>query len=376
MVASVNAVDDCLVAAREIGECTRRLSMFAERYKPMMVRSEQRHHLEPIATAHGLYRRPLQRFVGAGRWDDRALLEELRTHIAEEIGEREGVLILDGSGFEKSGPDSVGVARQWCGRLGKVENCQVGIFLGYSARGGHALVDAQLYLPESWAEDKERRAITYVPKGIEFMKNWELADELLRRSGSVLPHSWVIGDDEFGRPSEFRDRLADREERYLLEVPSNTLVRRPSNWPGRARKWCQVAERKRTRPRDAWCRLTLRQGERGPIEVLAFSTRVETKRDGQPPRREILLVIQSLIGDKTWYFLAPKNAPLRTKKLVWVASHRHDIEQLFQAAKGEAGLDHYEVRSWVGWHHHVALSMVALWFLTLERRRLGKKLLQ
>jgi SRSO17 transposase len=257
-----------------------------------------------------------------------------------------------------------------------VENCQVGIFLGYSARGGHALVDAQLYLPETWAEDKKRRAATHVPKAIEFMKNWELADALVRRSGSALPHAWVIGDDEFGRPSEFRDRLADREERYLLEVPSNTLVRRPSNWPGRARKWCQVAERKRTRPKGAWCRLTLRQGERGPIEVQAFSTRVETKRDGAPPRKEILLVVQSLFGDKTWYYLAPKNAPLKTKKLVWVASHRHDIEQLFQAAKGEAGLDHYEVRSWVGWHHHVALSMVALWFLTIERRRLGKKLLQ
>jgi SRSO17 transposase len=111
--------------------------------------------------------------------------------------------------------------------------------------------------------------------------------------------------------------------------------------------------------------------------VLAFSTRVETKRDdGRPARKEILLVMKALKGDETWYFLAPPNAPLKTKKLVWVASHRHDIEQLFQAAKGEAGFDHYEVRSWVGWHHHITLSMLALWFLTLERRRIQKKLLQ
>jgi len=392
MVLSVERTDECLVGARDIGECTKRLATFGERYKTLMVRSEQRGHLdvyleglvsglerksvEPIATAHGLYRRPLQRFVGAGRWDDRALLEEMRTHVAEEIGEREGVLILDGSGFEKSGPESVGVGRQWCGRLGKVENCQVGMFLGYSTRKGQALVDAQLYLPEDWAKDKVRRAITYVPDELKFLKNWQLADELLRRSGSALPHTWVVGDDEFGRPSEFRDRLADRAERYLLEVPSNTLVRRPSNWPGRTRKWCQVAERKRTRRAQGWYRLTLRQGERGPIEVLAFSTRVETRRDGQPARNEILLVMKTLSGDKTWYFLAPKNAPLKTKKLVWVASHRNDIEQLFQAAKGEAGLDHYEVRSWIGWHHHITLSMMALWFLILERRRLGKKLLQ
>jgi SRSO17 transposase len=392
MVVSVEGADGCLVRAREIGECTGRLALFADRYKPLMVRSEQRQHLgvyleglvsglerksiEPIATAHGLYRRPLQRFVGAGRWDDGAFLEELRIHVGEEIGERDGVLIIDGSGFEKSGPESVGVDRQWCGRLGKVENCQVGVFLGYSTRGGQALVDAQLYLPESWANDRERRAAAYVPEELKFLKNWQLADALLRRSGDSLPHAWVVGDDEFGRPTEFRDRLADREERYLLEVPSNTLVRRPSNWPGRRRKWSQVAERKRTRSPKGWRRMTLREGERGPIEVLAFSTRVETKRTGQAPRKEILLVMTTISGDKTWYFLAPPSAPLKTKKLVWVASHRNDIEQLFQAAKGEVGLDHYEVRSWIGWHHHVALSMIALWFLALERRRLGKKLLQ
>jgi SRSO17 transposase len=392
MVASVERTDECVVSPRDIAKCTKRLAGFAERYKALMVRSEQRGHLEvyleglvsglerksiePIATAHGLYRRPLQLFVGAGRWNDRAVLGELRTHVAEEIGERNGILVIDGSGFEKSGPESVGVTRQWCGRLGKVENCQVGVFLGYSTLKGQALVDAQLYLPQGWVEDKARRATARVPREVTYQNNWQLADELLRRSGDALPHAWVIGDDEFGRPTEFRDRLADRNDRYLLEVPSNTLVRRPSNWPGRARKWCQVAKRMRDRRADGWVRLTLRQGERGPIEVLAFSTRVETKRDGQPARKEILVILKAVRGDDTWYFLAPTNAPLKTKKLVWVASHRHDIEQLFQAAKGEAGLDHYEVRSWIGWHHHVALSMLALWFLMLERRRIQKKLLQ
>lgn len=268
------------------------------------------------------------------------------------------------------------MTRQWCGRLGKVENCQVGIFLGYSTPGGQALLDAQLYLPKDWADSPALRAKTHVPADIAFKENWRLADELLQRNAGHVPHEWIVGDDEFGRPSEFRDRLAERGEKYLLEVPSNTLVRRPSKWPGRARKWRRVEERKQTRPAKGWTRFTLRNGERGPIEVLAFATRVETRRNGAPPRQEVLLIIRAVTNDKTWYFLAPQATSLRLNRLIAVAARRHDIEELFQAAKGETGLDHYEVRSWVGWHHHMTLSMLALWFLTLEKRRLGKKLLQ
>ncbi len=129
-------------------------------------------------------------------------------------------------------------------------------------------------------------------------------------------------------------------------------------------------------PPNRWKRFKIRDGEKGPIEVLAFATRVETKRDKGPPREEILLVVQRIDSSKAQYFLAPKDAPLDTKLLVEVMAHRHDVEQVFEIAKGEAGLDHYEVRSWVGWHHHLTLSMLAVWFLTLEQRRLGKKLLQ
>lgn len=383
---------DPVVHSTDIAQCSESLDRFIERYKPLVYRTEQEEHLqiylqglvgglerksiEPIATAHGLYRRPLQHFVGAGKWSDPLIRTEMQHHVVEEIGAPDGVLVVDGSGFPKSGPESVGVQRQWCGRLGKIENCQVGIFLAYSAPGGIALLDGDLYLPESWASDWKRREKCHVPDEIEFKTNWQLADALLERVAPAIPHAWITADDEFGRPSEFRDRLADRGERYLLEVPSNTLVRKPSDWPGRARKWRTVAKRKQRRPLDKWKRIKVRDGEKGPIEVFAFCTRVETKRDGAPPRQEVLLVMQTINGGKTWYFLAPAGTKLNSARLVGVAAHRNHVEQAFEMAKGEVGFDHYEVRSFIGWHHHVTLSMLALWFLAVERRRLGKKLLQ
>lgn len=389
---SRTAVDESYsIEPGELVASVRGLDRFLGRYKPLMSRTEQEKHLgvyvngllsglerksiEPIATLHGLYRRPLQHFVGAGVWSDGLVRNEMQRQLVEEIGHEEGVLVIDGSGFKKQGPDSVGVARQWCGRLGKIENCQVGVYLGYSTIKGQSLLDAQLYLPQEWVDDPERRAATYVPEDITFKTGWQIADELLVSAEEGVPHAWVVGDDEFGRPSEFRDRLADRGQRYLLEVPSNTLVRRPDNWPGRRKKWRQVHCRKDALAANRWRTLRVRDGEKGPIEVRAFATRVETRRLGSTPREEILLVMQTLNGTRTWYFLASQDAPLDVGRLVAIAAHRHHIEQLLQAAKGEVGFAHYEVRSWIGWHHHMTLSMLALAFLTLERRRLGKKLL-
>jgi len=383
--------DPEVISGAAVATCLASLAVFLRRYQAQVQRAEQEKHLhvyveglvsglerksvEPIATAHGLYRRPLQHFVGAGKWSDAQVRDEMRRHIVEEIGDPAGVLILDGSGVPKQGSESVGVARQYCGRLGKIDNCQVGIYVAYSTPRAFMLLDTDIYLPQEWIDDPDRRAKTYIPEDLQFRTNWQIADDLLQRLGPHVPHAWVVGDDEYGRPTEFRDRLADRGERYLLEVPYNTLVRRPDHWPGRARKWGSVRRRRDRHPKNKWKRVTVRDGEKGPIEVLAFCTRVETKRKGAPARLETLLVMQALRGSQTWYFLASGDAPLDVAELVRVAAHRHHIEQVFEFAKGECGLDHYEVRSWVGWHHHMTLSMLALWFLTLERRRLGKKLL-
>src|SRR5271157_6252879 len=172
-------LDDADLSPDAVRSCADRLTAFAQRYLPLFHREEQRDHAltvlrgkltglqrkttEPIATLAGLKRRPLQLFVGAGGWDDRAVRDELRRHVAQELADAEGVFVLDPSAFAKKGDESCGVARQWCGRLGKVENCQVGVFLAYASRRGKALLDARLYLDEDWAADPKRRAKTYIP---------------------------------------------------------------------------------------------------------------------------------------------------------------------------------------------------------------------
>ena len=149
------------------------------------------------------------------------------------------MIVFDPSAFAKKGTKSVGVARQWCGRLGKVENCQVGVYMAYVSRIEHALVNVRLFLPEEWAKDRARRSEAGVPREVRFQTRHELALEMLAESGSVLPHAWVAGDDEMGRPEWFRRDLRDRGERYLLAVPSNTLIRdqevAPPEYSGRGR---------------------------------------------------------------------------------------------------------------------------------------------
>jgi len=181
--------------------------------------------VESIAYLHDRQRQGLQKFMGQAEWDHQPLLTELVRQVGTELGEADGVLVFDPSAFAKKGTESVGVQRQWCGRLGKIENCQVGVYMGYVSRIEQALVNVRLYLPESWASDKKRRKKAGVPKEVRFQTRHELALAMLDENGPLLPHSWVTGDDEMGRSTCFRRELRDRNERYLLMVPSNTLVR-------------------------------------------------------------------------------------------------------------------------------------------------------
>ena len=208
---------------------TDHLTRFLHRYLPCFFRAEHRTHAdlllrgkfaalerkttEPIATDAGVPRRPLQHFVGAGRWDDDAVLAELHRHVRQEIGHADAVLVLDSSGFVKKGTASCGVARQWCGRLGKVDNCQVGVFLGYAAPAGHALLAARLYLPAERAGDRRHRVLTQVPDPVVYAAKWQLGLDLLDRAGAAVPHGWVVADDEFGRASTFRQELRSRRQR-------------------------------------------------------------------------------------------------------------------------------------------------------------------
>lgn len=373
-------------SVEEVDGIEGRLAAFLKPYMKLLTRVEQCEHaevyvkgrfqqlprrtVEPIATDRGKKRRPLQHFVGAGKWDDAAIRKKICREVAVEMGSADGVLILDGSGFQKAGPESVGTQRQWCGRLGKEEQCQVGEFLAYASRGSVALVGAEIYLPKGWANDKARRARCHVPKHVVFNTGWRLAADMVLGSGKLLPHRWIVGDEIYGRPTELRDLFHQQDEQYLLEVHGDAKVRlaRGGGWT-RADAWANCL------PRSTWQRFTVSDGEKGPIEVRAVTARVYAPRPrgGNPERPEILVVVRNDRDNKTWTYLA-SDTRTKLKELVRVGSCRHGIEQVFNMGKGEVGLDEYEVRSWVGWHHHMTLSMLSMWFLTSEQRRIKKLL--
>jgi SRSO17 transposase len=231
--------------------------------------------IESIAYLHDRDRQGLQKFIGQAEWEHQPLVTELVRQVGTELGEPDGVLVFDPSAFPKQGTESVGVQRQWCGRLGKLDNCQVGIYLGYVSRREHALVDVRLYLPREWARRKRRRRKAGVPDAVRFRTRHELALDMLDERGPWLPHAWVTGDDEMGRSAWFRGELRARGECYLLAVPSNTLVRdlaapgppyagrgrRPGVPFTRVDRWCAAL------PEGAWEMVEIRDGERGPLVV-------------------------------------------------------------------------------------------------------------
>lgn len=389
---------DATLPAAAVASAAPQLEAFINRYLPRFYRAEHLAHArtilcgkltglerkttEPLATQAGQPRRPLQLFVGAGAWDDQAVLRELRQHVREELGDANGVFILDPSAFPKKGTASCGVDRQWCGRLGKVDNCQVGVFLAYAGPRGSALLDGRLYLTQAWAADAMRRAATHVPPTVVFQEKWRIGLSLLDRARADLPGQWLVGDDELGRCSELRAELRWRRLRYVLDVPCNTLVRelserRPPTRPGgpaRRPAFERVDHWLARQPKGRWRTLKVRDGEKGPREVQVLLATVQTKdEDGHVGARERLAVLRSCEAKpQTWYTLSNAHAAPRAQ-IAQVHGKRHQIEELLAQGNGEVGLDHYEVRSWVGWHHHITLSLVALWFLQTERLRLGGK---
>lgn len=377
-----------------------RLESFLQPFVDVLASSEQRtnarHYVqgllsdlpskdaESIAYLHDRERQGLQKFIGQALWDHRPLLDELVHQVGTHLAQPESVLVLDPSAFPKKGTESVGVARQWCGRLGKVENCQVGIYLGYVSRVDHALVDVRLYLPREWTKDRKRLKKAGAPKEVRFRTRHELALEMLDEHGPKLPHAWVAGDDEMGRNSWFRQQLRQRGEHYLLAVPSNTLVqdlaapepgyngrgRRPKQPFMRADRWCAGL------PQERWQTVEVRAGEKGPLVVEAAWALVQARSDGKPSGEvETLVVFRERQGKEGWkhdYLLSDTALTASVQELARVYKAEHRIEQSLKQAKSEAGLGDYQVRSWEGWHHHQTLSMMASWFLTQETER-GKK---
>ena len=354
-------------------------------YLSGLLSNTKRKNTESIAYEHDQNRQPLQHFIGQAEWDDAPLRGELARQVGRELGEADGVLVFDPSSFPKKGCASVGVARQWCGRLGKVDNCQVGIYLAYVARREHALVDVRLYLPEDWAKDKKRREKAGVPKEIQFATRHTLALEMLDELGAALPHCWIAGDDEMGRSSAFRRALRERQEQYVLMVPSNTTIRdldAPApEYGGRGRRPQQQFQRvdrwAAALPANAWTECDVRDGTKGPLVVEAANCRVLARTErSDPDAEETLLVFRAKQEDGTWkhdYALSNAAAETPLAEFARVLKSEHRIEECLQRAKSETGLGDYQVRNWRGWHHHQTLSLLATWFITRETLR-GKKI--
>ena len=298
----------------------------------------------------------VQDFLARMRWDADLVRDDLRAYVVEHLGDPGAVLVLDETGFVKKGTRSVGVQRQYSGTAGRIENCQVGVFLGYASRHGHALIDRALYLPESWARDRARRATAGVPEAVAFATKPKLGRAMLARAlDAGVPCAWVAGDSVYGSDSALRRFIERRGRGYVLAVTgAQRLGRKP------------VADWLDDVPADGWQRLSAGAGAKGPrLYDWAFLP----CRGAAAGWQKGLLVRRKIAepDELTFYLtLAPAATPLT--ELVRVAGTRWTIEACFEAAKGEVGLDHYEVRSWTGWHRHVTLAMLAHAYLTVVRR--------
>jgi SRSO17 transposase len=394
-------LDDAVLDSRIPEGMLDRLEGFVKPFAAIMEGLERQRHLweyvaglfsdvkrknaETIAYFHDQDRQALQKFIGQSSWDGGLLIGELSRQVGAELGESDGVLVFDPSAFRKQGKESVGVARQWCGRFGKIDNCQVGIYLGYVSRKEHALVDVRLYLNKEWAKDKRRRKKCGVPREIRFRTRHALALEMLAEHGTTLPHAWIAGDDEMGRSSAFRRDLRALGERYLLAVPSNTLVRdleaEAPEYGGRGPHpkvpFMRVDRWRGALPEDAWTTIDVRDGARGPLVVQAVKTRVQAKSDRRRNGpEEMLVILREEQNDGTMkhdYYLSNALPKTALTEFARVAKAEHRIEECLGRAKSDAGLAQYQVRNWIGWHHHQTLSLLAAWFLTQEDLR-GKKI--
>ena len=307
----------------------------------------------------------VQHLLDRARWDADAARDQLRDYVLEELSSPDAVLIADETGFLKKGEHSVGVKRQYTGTAGRIENSQVGVFLCYGSDKGAALVDRELYLPEEWAADRDRRRAAAVPEKTEFATKPDLARRMIERAlkaGAAC--SWVAADEVYGNNSKLRQWLEERRLGYVLAIASDQRMRWPDDQQRRVDTIAQSL------PNLAWERVSAGSGSKG--ERLYDWTLIRGwEEDGWSHGLLVRRSIEEQPEHAYYWFYAPtRKATLES--LVRVAGQRWQIEQAFQAAKGECGLDHYEVRHWQGWYRHITLAMLAAAVLAILRAR-GEK---
>jgi SRSO17 transposase len=303
----------------------------------------------------------VQDFLARMRWDADQVRDDLRAYAVAQLGEADGVLVLDETGFVKKGTKSVGVQRQYSGTAGRIENCQIGVFLGYASRHGHALIDRALYLPEVWADDPARRRGAGVPETTAFATKPQLGRQMLSRAFAAdVPCRWVTADSVYGADYALRRCIEKSGRGYVLAVTSRQRL-----------GFKTVADWLEDVPRNGWQRLSAGEGAKGP-RLYEWTYLPCDWLDAASGWRKGLLIRRKLAQPEVFTFyltLAPEAAGL--SDLVRVAGTRWTIEACFEAAKGEVGLDQYEVRSWTGWHRHITLAMLAHAYLAVLRRTAG-----
>ena len=307
----------------------------------------------------------MQRLLSTARWDADAVRDDLRQYVVEQLGDPAAILVLDETGFLKKGTKSVGVQRQYCGTAGRIENCQIGVFLAYSTERGHVLLDRALYLPHSWAEDVERRTEAGVPAAIAFATKPQLARQLLERAFMAeVPYAWVTGDEAYGGDRSLRVWLEQQHCPFVMAVRKNEALWMPS-WT-QVRADAVIAQV----PDEMWQRMSAGAGAKG--QRWYDWVRVRLGRWPEPGWEHWVVARRSCSNpDEIAYYVGfvPSGTLLET--LIAVAARRWTVEECFEQAKGEVGLDHYEVRHWVGWYRHMTLAMLALAYLAIIRAHLG-----
>jgi SRSO17 transposase len=335
-----------------------------------------------------------QRLLYSAKWDAEAARDRLQAFVIESFGDPEGIGVVDETGFLKKGTKSAGVQRQYSGTAGKTENCQIGVFLTYATAQAHTFLDRRLYLPEEWCDDPTRRAEAKIPDEVSFESKPAQAIKMLKHAWAMgVPMKWVTGDEVYGDSPQLREAIAEQGRWYVLAVRTNLTVwlERPETavpeWKGTGRK--PIHERVLDEankpmsivavvaswPENQWQRLEVAEGEKGPRVYDWACQRIIENQAKLPGRDGWLLARRSLTDpEEIAYYLS--NAPTETPllRLAQIASTRFTVEQCFEEAKGETGLDHYEVRHWHSWYRHITLSMMAhAWLASIRFRRNRKK---
>lgn len=407
------------LAPRDLLQMAAELKLYHAEFAPLFARFEQRRWsefylqgqlsdlerktVEPMVLrlqeADPAKVRAVQQFLGESSWNDELILRHREELVAEDLGEVDGVLILDGSGFPKKGEYSVGVARQYCGAVGKVANCQHGVFLVYLSSRGYTFIDRRLYVPQEWFEEEyaEKRERCRLPERLKFKTELELGVEMVRgvEARSVLPFKWVVADSHYGMNQKFVDQVAALGKWYLVEIPATMSVYfepveileagkaagsgrgpgRRGRRTGKGQLPQAVKQMGASVSVGTWVKMKVKDGAQGANEAEFAFLRAWTKREKRRPGTPVWIILRrnpnNLEEIKYYQSNAPEEAT--PEVLARVVGLRWPVETALEEAKSELGMDHYETRSWSGWHHQMTLTFLAHHFLVRMRLRMEKK---